>query len=364
MIKYIVSLVLILILSGCFDKKEDDLKIGFVAGLSGKYSSLGTSTRDGFVLAFDEIGNKINGQKIMIVQKDDKQDEKEAKKAIDYFVKNNIKLIVGNSTSSMTNISFPVINKQKGSLLVSVTASSSDFTGQDDNFLRIQVEHSAKRYDALKHYVQTNNFKRVFYIYDGNNISYSKGYEGHFQDIIEKNSGNKFVDKVDLNTPYPDILTKIKASNSDLVLVVGNSVDSANIIQYLRVNNINTKVLISGWSKTLDFIVNGGKAVEGVIVSTGYDEHSKNKKFIDFVNKFKYKYKKMPSVFAAQGYELAHILIQNLKNSNDISSLKNRILNIKEYEGLQGDIVFDKYGDVFREYFMMEVKNADFVKID
>ncbi len=356
-------LFLSLFLTGCNDKKEEDIKIGFVAGLSGKYSDLGTSIRDGFILAFNEIGNEINGKKVTIIQKDDKQNENEAKRIIDNFIKNDIKLVVGNATSSMTSVTFPIVNKHKDMLLASVTASSSDFTAKDDNFIRIQVEHSAKRYKALLDYTTKKGYKNIFFIYDSKNIKYTKGYEETFQDIFVANGGNKFVGKVDLNKPYEEIVEAIQSVPNDLILIVGNSVDSANIIQYLRINKVNTKILGSGWARTMDFIVNGGKAVNGVLFATGYDDNSQDKAFLNFLKNFRKTYNKNPSVFSAQGYELGKILIQNLKNSFDISTLKQRILKIKEYNGLQGKIIFDKYGDVFREYFIMEVKNKEYVKV-
>ncbi len=358
----LVIVIFTLLFTGCNDKQED-IKIGFVAGLSGKYSSLGTSIRDGFILAFDEINNEINGQKVRIIQKDDKQNKDEAKKIIDNFIKNDIKLIVGNATSSMTAVTFPIVNKQKDMLLISATASSPDFTAQDDNFLRIQVDHSEKRYQALFEYTTKKKYDKIFFIHDSTNLKYTKGYGEIFQNFIVANGGNKFVGKVDLNEPYEKILQKLKSVDTNLILVVAASLDSANIIQYIRLNGISTQILGSGWAKTMDFIDNGGKAVEGVIFSTGYDNKSKDKTFLDFVDKFKAKYHRIPSSFSAQGYELGQILIQNLKNSVDISTLKERILKIKKYDGLQGDIIFDKYGDVFREYFIMEVKNKEYVKV-
>lgn len=345
------------------NSKNDEIKIGFVVGLSGKYSSLGTNIRDGFLLAFDEIDNKIDNKKVKIIQYDDKQDKNEAKKAIEYFIKNDIKLVVGNSTSSMTKISIPIISKQKDMLLISPTASSSEFSKIDDNFLRIQVDSTPNKYEEISQHLVKNNHKNIFLIYDSKNKSYAKDYQNMFQDMFIQKGGNKFVGQVDLNLPYNQILEKLEKTKNDMILVVGNSIDSAKIIQYLRINNVKSKIHCSGWAKTLDFIDNGGKAVEGVIFFTAYDDTSLNKKYLTFVKKYKKMYGKLPSVFAVQGYELGQILIKQLKISADISKLKNSILSKKTFNGLQGDITFDKYGDISRDYFLMEVKNSKFVRL-
>ncbi|MEA3288740.1 MAG: ABC transporter substrate-binding protein [Campylobacterota bacterium] len=361
--RLVLFMLVVFIFTACEENQENEIQIGFVAGLNGKYSSLGTSIRDGFMLAFDEIDYKIDDKTIKIIQKDDKQDKKEAKKIIDSFIKNNIKIVVGNATSSMTDITFPIVNKQKDMLLFSVTASSQDFTGQDDNFIRLQVEVSKKRYQILLDYLDKKGFKNIFFIYDSKNKSHMKGYEIILQEEFIANGGNGFVNKFDTNDNYDDLLKKMQSSNYDLILIVANSIDSANVIQYLKVNNINKPIIASGWAKTMDFITNGGKAVEGVFFSTAYNDDSNNEKFLKFREKFQKKYKKLPSVFAAQGYETAQVLIKNLKKSKDISVLKKNILTKRKYDGLQGDIIFDKYGDVSREYFMMKVKNGKYVKV-
>jgi len=297
-------------------------------------------------------------------KKDDKQDENEAKKAIEFFIKNDIKLIVGNTTSSMTKVSLPLIKNYKDSLMISATASSSYFTNKDDNFLRIQVDHSPKRYKLLVEHLLQNGYKDILCIYDSKNKTYVDDYTINLENVFIKQGGNKYSAKIDINQAYEDILKKVQDTKKDLILVVANAVDSADMIQYLRIHNIKSKILGSGWAKTNDFITNGGKSVEGVLFNEGYNDGSKNKSYLDFSMKFKKLYGKDPSVFSAQGYELGKILIKNLKKSSDIGALKNNILKEKRYDGLQGDIVFDKYGDVVREFFMMEVKNKKFMKIE
>lgn len=362
-LKYILVGLLAIIMSGCFsgDKKEE-IKIGFVAGLSGKYSILGKGVQNGVMLAFDEINYKIGNQKVNILFKDDKQDKNEAKKIINNFVKNNIKVVIGNATSSMTAISLPVINKQKGSLLISATASSNDFTGKDDNFLRVQVDNSEKRYSKLFDYIKNNNYDKIFFIYDGKNKSYAKGYSKLLQNMIIKSGGKKFVANVDINQPYKNIIDKLKNVDNNMIFLVANSIDSAQLIQRIRNEKINTHIMITGWAKTSEFIENGGKAINGVTVSTGYDENSQEKGFLDFKNEYVSKFNAQPSDAAVQGYKLAQILIKNLKISSDMTTLKDRILKMKTYKGFQWDINFDKYGDINRDYFIMKVDNARFIR--
>jgi branched-chain amino acid transport system substrate-binding protein len=350
------------LLTGC-NKKTETINIGFVAGLSGKYSAFGTSVRDGFLLAFDEIDFKINGQSVNIVEKDDKQNKEEAKRAIEYFIANGIKLVVGNATSSMTAVSFPMINKQEGMLLFSPTASSMDFSAQDDNFIRIQVDASKRRYQVLLKYLKDKHYKNLFFIYDSKNISHVKGYEKILQKEFIKQGGNPYVAKFDLNNDYKELLKKLHATEHDLIMIVGNSIDSSKVIQYMRINNIDSPVLASNWARTSDFITNGGKHVEGVIFTNHYDDNSQKESFVKFVESFKRKYKKEPSVFHAHGYETAQILIENLKKSTDISKLKKSILETKVYQGVQEEIVFDQYGDVSRRYFMLCVKDGKYTKL-
>lgn len=360
---FILLLVIFLVFTGCFEKEQKEINIGFVAGLTGKYSSLGTSIRDGLLLAFEDIDYSINGTKINIIQKDDKQDSNVAKKILEEFISKDIKLIVGNSTSSMTKVSIPIVNEQKETLLISASASSSEFTKVDDNFLRVQVALSKKIYENLVDYLLELDIKNISFVYDSKNKSYVKNYEKTFQSFFIEKGGNSFVNSIDINSDFDKILKEINSKKTDLILVVANSFDSSKLIQYLRINGIDTKVASAAWAKSPDFIENGGKSIEGVLFNTAYDDNSKNKEFLTFVARYEDLYGAKPSVFAAQAYELGKILIEELKKDINIKNIKQRILNTKKYKGLQGDIVFDKFGDVSRDYILMEVKNGEFVKV-
>jgi len=363
MIKILVLFILPFIFISCQESTNDELRIGFVAGLTGKYSTTGADIRDGFMLAFDDIDYRINNQKIKIIQKDDKQDPVIAKEIIEYFIKNNIQLIVGNTTSSMTRISLKSLKNKNNFLLASAIASSNKFSHIDDNFIRIQVEDSEKQYSKLNTYLKKHNIKKVFYIYDKNNYTYTKGYFDFYQNVLIKNNAEKFIAYKAIQDGYDVIIDNLKKIDYDMILIVASSSDTANLIQHIKINKINKKIMISEWAYTNDFIEFGGKSIDGVIVSSGYDKYSNDKDYLKFIKKFKNKYNKDASMYSVKGYELAKILIKNIEKTRDISKLKELILKEKIYKGLQGKINFDKYGDVSRDYFLLKVINDKFQRI-
>ncbi|XPV54546.1 MAG: ABC transporter substrate-binding protein [Halarcobacter ebronensis] len=112
--------------------------------------------------------------------------------------------------------------------------------------------------------------------------------------------------------------------------------------------------------KALNLLEDGGKYVEGMIFLTSYNNSSKNQKYLNFVRKYEKRYKTKPSVFASQSYETTKIIIEVLKKNENIEEFKDTLLSIKKFEGLQGQIEFDEYGDVKRDYILMTVKNGQY----
>lgn len=344
--------------------KPDSIKIGLVAGLSGKYSLLGIDVKDGAILAFSEVDYKINDINIELIQKDDKQNEDENKKVINELINNDVKIIIGNGTSSMSKVSLDLINKYDDVLLFSPTAASDFFSGKDDNFIRLQVSNNPVRFENLAKYFLRKNLKNIIAIYDTNNLLYSKGYISDIEKAFVTAGGKKIIENISVSTPLETITQRINKKNVDVVLLSTNTSDTARIIQYLKVNNIDKAILCSDWTKGPSFIEEGGKAVEGSFFYTSYDNQSKNKEYLKFVERFNKEYKRNPSLFAFQSYETAKILISTLKKDNDISNIKRNILNKSKFDLLQGNVIFDKYGDVKRDQFMVIVKDGQYIRLD
>lgn len=359
----VVSITLLLFMYNT-NSKSESIKIGFVAGLSGKYSSLGTNVKNGVLLALDEVDYKIGDTKIEFIQKDDKQDSHEAKKAINDLINNDVKIIIGNTTSSMSKTSINIVNKYKDVLLFSPTSGSNEFSQKKDNFIRTQVANNTQRFKHTVDYFKRNKIKNIVAVYDENNLAYSKDFIDNLEKAFVNKKEKKFITSLKMGDPFKSIKDKIQNKNVDLIVIVANSIDSAKLIQYLKINGIKTPIMGSAWARSQDFIEEGGKAVEGVLFASSYDNASKSRKFLSFSKSFEKKYNMKPSVFSMQAYETTKIVLNMLKTDKNPQNLKNNILRKKLHEGLQGDIIFDQFGDVSREFYMVRIKNSKYQRID
>jgi branched-chain amino acid transport system substrate-binding protein len=362
---FILIIILVLISSIFFYiffyKKEEVIKIGFVGALTAKYSVLGNAMMNGIVLAFEEEDFRVNGKKVELIFKDDKKDIELNKKIVNDFINQGIKIVIGNVTSSMTKISMSIINQHSDMFLISAASASNEFSGIDDQFFRVHVANNEQRFSSFVDYINDLGFKKIYGIYDPGNITYTKDYLENFEKTYINKGGEKFIQysKSD-NLDY--LVKDIKEKNPDLLLICANSVDGARIVQYLRINGISTQIASSEWAMTSTFIENSGKYSEGIIFNIDYDVNSKNEKFLKFVNNFENKYNIFPSMYAAKGYELAKIIIELLKIGEE-TELKKNILLKKEFEGLQNTIVFDRFGDVVRDFNTFKIIDGKFEKI-
>ena len=61
------------------------------------------------------------------------------------------------------------------------------------------------------------------------------------------------------------------------------------------------------------------------------------------------------------GYEAAQVLFAALSRSEDRKNLKEAILSIRTFKGLQGNIVIDQYGDPERVRFLSVIRDGKFI---
>lgn len=358
---------LIMIAVSCNIQKEP-VKIGFAGPLTGQKAMLGIYGRDGALLAVEEINNTggIEGHPLELIVKDDRHDPAEALKADKELIAEGAAAIIGHLTSEITVSVLPFINTQN-ILMISPTNSSSELAGAEDQFFRIHPHHSKESQKKLADFMlNTEGVKQIAAIYDLSNKSYSESQYNSFKSAFEEIGGQIVVSRTfssEGKKSMSDLISDISAYQPQGIYLVANSTDASMLIFHIRKLNLPREILCTGWVMTEEFLRHGGAAVEGIFLTTVFDENSRKKAFLEFKEKFKARFGKDPNMFAAYSYETVYALVTALRQNPNPSELKQTLLQIRKFKGLQSDFEFDKYGDVKREFFVSTVKNGTFVMI-
>ncbi len=356
---------IILIGSGC--GQPPPVKIGFVAGLTGRLADLGTGGRDGALLATEEINQTggIKGARFELLIRDDQSDIQQALKVDQELIDAGVAAIVGHVISSGSLATVPLMNS-KQVLMISPTVRTAKLTGIDDYFFSMITPIWPATQQQAEYALRQRGLNRMVMVYDLNNRQYGEDWTQGFADSFTK-MGGKIVNTLTVSsaTPidYAEVSKKIQASGATGVLLVVGAVDAAMFCQHLRKAGSDIAIFTSSWPVTTEFIKLAGNCANDIIMSSPFDDQDKTPSFVAFQKKFVDRFGYSPNYAAVHSYEAVKIIAEALKINNDAKKLKQTLLQIKKFNGLTGPFELDGFGDTIRGNYLLTVRNGQFVII-
>lgn len=372
--KTIVATILILtsLLSFLFIKmetKQETIKIGLVTTLTGPASTAGAQTRNGVILAIEQVNAKggINGRQIELVIKDDKASAEVGLEVDNELLDAGVVAILGHYISNVSIKTTPLMN-QNDVVMLALSSTTSELTGFDDNFMRIAPADD-KRAPLMAEVMRKKlNLKRISVVYDSSNAMYTESFYRYFKTRLEE-LGGEISNTVPFNSnkelSFIDIVENIIESDPDGLLIIANAIDSAFICQHLRMRNSQIRVVDSGWAFTgPDFLSNGGPSTDGVISLLAFDPESSSPMFMSIKEKYRNRFNEPLRLYGQRGYEAAQIILFALTQTLEASKIKEVILKRGNFNSLNNTpIILDEYGDVSRPLFILEMNNERMVTI-
>ncbi|OHD17637.1 MAG: hypothetical protein A2086_08240 [Spirochaetes bacterium GWD1_27_9] len=360
----IYLMLLAFLLTSCWN---NTIKVGFSGCLSGKLSDLGVAARNSVIMAVDEINDVggINGKKIELIIKDDAQDAETAKKVDQELIDQKVVAIIGHVTSEMSLASIDIVNKNK-TVLLSSSSTTNQLTGLDDYFIRI-ISSDKVQSDRMASYSKdVLKANTVSCVYELSNRGFSESWFQNFKKQFENIGGKKTFEHSFTsqdNTSYLEIAQTLCADKSDVILIIAGAIDTAMLSQTIRKIDKNVKIISTGWACTEELIKNGGRAVEGIVMPQAFNTMSQNKKYLEFSEKYIKIYKKEANHSATSAYDAAKYLFETLSQLKDYKKLKDNLID-KKFDGLQGEIFVDKFGDAVRNQYLITIKDGNFVTLE
>ena len=297
--------------------QAEELRIGFIAPLTGIFAQVGKDMRNGFQMYLDEHHNKLGGADVKFIVEDNQgKPDAAVTKAKKLVLQDHVNMFVGGLLASTGYALAPVSNETKTLYIASVPAADDLTQRQADKyplFFRTTWTSSQPNH-PLGQWACEQGYKKIVTIA----ADYAFGYEsvGGFQKAFE-DCGGKIVQKI-----WPPLGTKdfgpyipsIKGdADAIYTLMVGPM--SLQFPKQLRRSG-NKKPIVAGGTSYDEFILPFmGNEVIGDVSSLMYSAAIPTKKNEAFVKAYRKKYGKVPSYYSEGNYTTAQIIDEALKKA-------------------------------------------------
>ncbi len=352
---YTVFLILLLSAStpSCNSTKEP-VRIGFVGALTGRYSDLGVSGRDGVILAVEEINQKggLLGRPVSLLTRDDRQDPQAAVEADKELITSGVIAIIGHMTSTMSMAAIPLMNSTQ-TVMISPTTASPLLSGQKDFFFRSYEPIDKEVLELAQWILVKRGTTRMAVLYDLGNKTFAGDYAERFEKAYRALGGQVLTTLGTEASSTKDVLLgaqRLIDFDIEAVLIVHNALDTLLVMETLRKSGWKGTAFASPWSMTKEMLEQGGVIAEGLCSIVPFLPDHPSPAYQNFRKSFLQRFKREPDFPALFGYEAAQVLFRAYEKARAPGqALAEAILEIREFEGLQSKIVMDEFGDPKRE---------------
>lgn len=350
------------VLAGC--GPEPPIRIGFIGGLSDRGADVGEAGRNGVQLAVEQR-NKTGGaagRRIELIIRDDGQDPQKATAAVRSLIDEKVEAIVGPFTSAIAAAVVPLAN-QAQVVMVSPTVTSGDFVGKDDFFVRINrtTRDNATDYAAQ---IYRRSQRRVSIAYDTGNRSFTESWLKEFRTAFGA-AGGQVVTAVpfasERDTGFGEIVRQMLAANPDGFLFIANAVDVARLSQQAVKQAPHLPKSAAEWATSDALTELGGRAVEGLLIAQPFDRDDASPRYRAFRAGFLERFGREPGYSAINAHDAATVLFDALEKRERGETLRDAILRIRGFDGLQQRMEFDRFGDTRRVVYFTEIRDGRFV---
>lgn len=340
----------------------EPVRIGFLGGLSGRVADLGIGGRNGAILAV-ELRNQqggIDGRPIELIAEDDQQDAEVARQAANRLLARGVEAVIGPMTSAMALVVLPQFNTA-GIPLISPTATTNALTALDDQFFRVVAPTAAHVFKSAEHYFRQGGVRRVVLVCDLRNKAYSESWANDFRQAFE-GMGGQVVDEasIDSGDSLAALAASILASKPDGVVIISNSVDTALLIQQIRMRDSEVRIGTAEWAATERLIELGGRAVEGVVVAQYVDRESTAPAYQAFLRAYRQRFSHEPGFPGLTAFDATNVALDAIAARSSGQTLKQALLAHGRFAGAQSPIDIDGNGDARRDTFLSAIHDGRF----
>jgi branched-chain amino acid transport system substrate-binding protein len=286
---------------------QADVTIGFSGPLSGPVASVGQDQHDGFMLGIEQLGAKLGGQNVKVLREDDQLKPELGNQIARKFIdRDKVDAIVGLGFSNVLMASLPRI-VESGTVAIATNAGPSPLAGKGclPNVFSTAWQNDGTA-EAMGKFAQDSGYKRVYLM--APNYQAGKDYIAGFKRYYK----SEVLDEVYTQVNQPDYsaeIAQLQAAAPDAVFVFYPGGMGVNFVKQFSQAGLSKKVpMLSAFTVDGTTMPALRDAAVGVISGAMWDVALKTPGNAEFVAAFSKKYGRVPSHYAAVGFDTANLL--------------------------------------------------------
>ena len=336
----------------------DKVRVGFVSTLSGPSAALGIDIRDGFLLAVKLNGGKLGGLPAEVLVSDDQFKPDVAKQLFEKNVKRDkVDFMTGVVFSNIMLAALPEA-LDANTIYLSPNAAPSPMAGKDCNPLFFAVSWPNDAYhEAAGQYATQRGMKSVYLLapnYQAGKDSltgFKRMYKGQ---VI----GENYTKLGQLD--YAAELAEIRAAKPQVLYVFLPGGMGINFIKQFVGAGLGKDItlLLPGFSADQDVITPVGAAMSGIFNTAHWSPDFSNPANQKFVAEFQKEYKRVPTVYASQGYDTALLInaaVRDVKGKLEDREAVRKALKAARFESVRGAFKFNTNQNPIQNYYVRTV---------
>jgi branched-chain amino acid transport system substrate-binding protein len=349
--------------------QSEELRIGFIAPMTGLFAQVGKDMVDGFQMYLNEHGNKLGGMDVKFIVEDDQaKPDLGVTKAKKLVLQDHVHMFIGGVLASTGYALAPVSTAEKTVYIPSIPAADDLTQRQADKYpLLIRTGWSSSQpHHALGAWACEQGYKKVVSVA----ADYAFGYEsaGGFQKAFE-DCGGKVIQKIWPplgNKDFGPFIPTIKA-DADAVFSLMVGPMAAQFPKQLRASGYKKPILGGGTSYDEFALPFMGDEVAGDFSALQYSAALTTPKNEKFVKDYRAKYGKVPSYFSESNYTTAQLIDETIKKSGGKFPGPEQFVKTMaglKIDAVRGPVSFDELRNPVQNIYIKKVEKKQLFGYD
>ena len=336
----------------------DRIRVGFISTLSGPSGAIGVEIRDAFQLAIKLNGGRLGGLPADVLITDDQFKPEVGRQAAEKYVRlDKVHFLTGIVFSNIMLAAVPIAFDAK-TLYVSPNAAPSPLAGKQCNpYFFVASWPNDAYHEAAGQHATNKGYKNAYLIapnYQAGKDSLA-GFKRFYKGTVVAEVYTK-LGQLD----YSAELAQLRAAKPDALYTFLPGGMGINFIKQFVAAGLSQDIplIVPGFGSDQDIIRPVGEPMLGLFDTAHWALDLDNAANRKFVAAFEKEYNRLPSVFAAQGYDTALLIdaaVREVKGKVEDVEAVRKALRAAKFESVRGAFRFNRNQYPIQNYYLRVV---------